>query len=84
MKLTSDYKGIFLKYSLFTKNNIDSIICNATIAHTREIILYNRYTKDCSRHRKYYLNNISYTILSMRIELARIENRYVTFCMDRK
>ena len=58
--------------------------CNATIAHTREIVLYNRYEKDCSRHRKYYLNNISYTILSMRIELAWIENRYVTFCMDRK
>ena len=42
--------------------------CNATIAHTREIVLYNRYEKDCYRYRKYYLNNISYTILSSRIE----------------
>ena len=50
--------------------------CNATIAHTREIVLYNRYEKEYYWNRKYYLNNISYTILSTRLELVWIENRH--------
>ena len=50
--------------------------CNATIAHTREIVFYSRYEKEYYWNRKYYLNNISYTILSTRIELVWLENRH--------